>query len=151
MRTSVIDLRRLIEWLSTQPDVDPERIHDPYSIATQLSDAERMPVPVPMPTEDRGNSLLGYGVFAALLLAAALLGVFASRSRRADRMARRAEITRRVLSQAGSRAQSLPAEPLQPAGGDVPVQPAPTRDDAPGSPPADPRRDMGHRVTNPRS
>ena len=119
------------------PDEDPERIHDPYSIATQLSDAERMPVPVPMATEDRGNSLLGYGVFAALLLAAALLGVFVSRSRRADRMARRAEITRRVLSQAGSRAQSLPAEPLQPAGGDVPVQPAPTRGDAPGSPPAD--------------
>jgi len=119
------------------PDVDPERIHGSHSIATQLAEAERMPVPVPTATEDPRNSLLAYGVFATLLLAAALLGVFASRSRRAGRRARRAEITRRVLSQAGSRAQSLPAEPLQPAGGDVPVPPAPTRDDAPGSTPAE--------------
>ena len=119
------------------PDVDPERVHDPYSIATQLSDAERMPIPAPTPTAKRADSFLGYGVFVALLLVVALLGVFASRSRRAGQRARRAEIAERVLSRAGGRAQSPPAAPLQPVGRDVPAQPASARDDAPIPTPED--------------
>ncbi|MFP8875686.1 MAG: hypothetical protein VCB99_01980 [Myxococcota bacterium] len=117
------------------PDVDPERVHDPRAIATQLSDAERMPIPASRPTGNRSDSLLGYGVFIALLLVAALFGIFASRSRRARQRARRAEIAERVLSQRGGRAQSSPAEPSQPVGREVPVQPAPTRDDAPSPTP----------------
>jgi len=92
------------------PDVDPERTHDPESIAAQLTDAERLPVASPPAPANRERFPVAQGLLAALLLAGVVLGVFAWRSGGLGWYARRIEKVRTGSSASGSRSEARPAE-----------------------------------------
>jgi len=79
------------------PDLDPERLHDPRSIVTQLADAERIGNPRTDPVPGPGGRLPGYGTLAGLL-GVALAALLVWRVGRMGGLARGVAVLRRRLA-----------------------------------------------------